>query len=242
MRKSLVAWAVLQLGGCGSTGDGAAVEALVEGETPAATTPVPEGSAPTGVEGATTDTNSGLLPGVGGGAPQLPPEAVVRAYLERGSRREDVVDLVHPLCINDASVSQIEAIRVMGIPMTTLASLSVVQESLDANRATVRYAARGAAVGDNGETEVGGALVPVAHVDVPDAARDGIITLARDGSRWTISCAALGTVPTNTLEGLAPGTPTVGSDAIAPGSSAAASAAAPSPAAPALPAAGPSAR
>ena len=130
-------------------------------------------------------------------APPPPePAAVAEAYLRAGaaSNDADIRASLDPACVDDAHMTRVDSIRVMGVPMT-IETLTVAEATRAGDRATVTYQAAGSAHGEGGTMEIFGAQVRTGEVNVENASQSGSLSMRQIEGAWLVSCAAAAAPP-----------------------------------------------
>ncbi len=116
------------------------------------------------------------------------PDTVARKYLELGAAGDTGAagELVQRGC-DDASIMDVTAIRMMGVPMT-IEKLTVTVDEKTADRATVSYTAEGSVDGKSAVTQLLGVEVKVGSVQMDSASKSGTLELVKEGLFWKIAC------------------------------------------------------
>lgn len=126
----------------------------------------------------------------------LGPAEVARAYLEAGARGDEarVRELLDPQCHSDGALLRVDAVRVLGAPMT-LSRTTVTASDVTMTSANVAYVVEGSVRSEGGTTEILGATVETGRVDMDGVTQSGTLRLAAHDGPWRVVCAAYAITP-----------------------------------------------
>lgn len=144
------------------------------------------------------DSTVAVLPVIGavGTVAVLAPEEVARAYLEAGGREDEprVRELLDPQCHADVAMLRVDAVRMMGAPMT-IASVTVTPSEVTATSANVAYTVDGSVHAEGGTTVIFGATVTTGRIDMDSVSQSGTLRLANEGGAWHVVCPLYAITP-----------------------------------------------
>ena len=141
-------------------------------------------------EGAATEgaASEGAAPAEAPAAAQTAAQ-VAEAYLRAGSTEDAaaIAAALDPECASLPSATRVDAVRVMGAPIT-IETLTVEVASEEGDDARVSYEVAGSAHSEGGTTQLFGATVQTGAVNIDDASQSGTLSMRRIDGHWRVGC------------------------------------------------------
>jgi hypothetical protein len=125
-----------------------------------------------------------------GSGQETGPEKVADQYLRAGSATGDasaIPALVDPACQGNEKIMRVDAVRMMGIPMT-LENVTVTPAERDEQSARVEYHVSGRLEGEQGASKIGNFSIKVNNVKMANVSLKGSLRLKNISGRWLVSC------------------------------------------------------
>jgi len=130
-----------------------------------------------------------LLSGCDLFGPSGSPTEAAEAYLRAGSAEDGDAIRAHldPACADNEAMARVDAVRMMGAPIT-IEELTVNEVEATDAEATVSYSLAGPAHGSGGTQTILGVEVTTGQVDIGHAEQSGTLHVRVVDGEWRVAC------------------------------------------------------